>query len=304
MIGIIALVLGYPYHLSYLGIDLGMVDLIHVGKALVYLSLVFSMASAAQYVRALRRRRRGQGAAGEDWRVGAWKGRTGIQGGSVGACARNVEELSVRHRQETVLRGLPITGTWSMLVRVARAALLATPLLFATDCSNQGEGERCTLFGGGDAAVNGTSECSSGLVCTATGYFTTSVSMPGVGTLGVCCPPSGTPSTAAACNHTTGGSTTGGPPVGDGGFDALVDGAVDAKARDAAADGHKAGDAHASKDAHPSSEASHAVDAHGEGSASAAKDAATDAPKDTGKGGSSACSPSPRSWRTDRRRCS
>jgi CDP-diacylglycerol---glycerol-3-phosphate 3-phosphatidyltransferase len=51
MIGIIALVLGYPYRLSYVGVDLGMVDLVHVGRALVYLSLVFSLASAAQYVR-------------------------------------------------------------------------------------------------------------------------------------------------------------------------------------------------------------------------------------------------------------
>jgi CDP-diacylglycerol--glycerol-3-phosphate 3-phosphatidyltransferase len=51
MIGIIALVLGYPYRLRYIGIDLGVVDLVHVGRALVYLSLVFSMASAAQYVR-------------------------------------------------------------------------------------------------------------------------------------------------------------------------------------------------------------------------------------------------------------
>ncbi len=51
MIGIIALVLGYPYHLAYLGIDLGVVDLVHVGRMLVYLSLVFSVASAAQYLR-------------------------------------------------------------------------------------------------------------------------------------------------------------------------------------------------------------------------------------------------------------
>jgi CDP-diacylglycerol---glycerol-3-phosphate 3-phosphatidyltransferase len=51
MIGIIALLLGYPYRLSYVGIDLGVVDLIHVGRMLVYLSLVFSVASAAQYVR-------------------------------------------------------------------------------------------------------------------------------------------------------------------------------------------------------------------------------------------------------------
>jgi CDP-diacylglycerol--glycerol-3-phosphate 3-phosphatidyltransferase len=51
MIGIIALVLGYPYHLSYVGIDLGVVDLVHVGRMLIYLSLVFSIASAAQYLR-------------------------------------------------------------------------------------------------------------------------------------------------------------------------------------------------------------------------------------------------------------
>jgi CDP-diacylglycerol--glycerol-3-phosphate 3-phosphatidyltransferase len=51
MIGIVALLLGYPYHLSYLGIDLGLVDMVHVGRTLVYLSLLFSFASAAQYVR-------------------------------------------------------------------------------------------------------------------------------------------------------------------------------------------------------------------------------------------------------------
>ena len=51
MIGIVALVLGHPYHLSYVGIDLGVVDMVHVGQMLVYLSLLFSIASAAQYVR-------------------------------------------------------------------------------------------------------------------------------------------------------------------------------------------------------------------------------------------------------------
>ena len=51
MIGIVALVLGYPYHLAYPGFDLGVVDLVHVGRVLIYLSLVFSIASAAQYVR-------------------------------------------------------------------------------------------------------------------------------------------------------------------------------------------------------------------------------------------------------------
>ena len=50
MIGIIVLLSGYPYQLSYAGIDLGIVDLEKVGRALVYLSLVFSVASAAQYL--------------------------------------------------------------------------------------------------------------------------------------------------------------------------------------------------------------------------------------------------------------
>jgi CDP-diacylglycerol--glycerol-3-phosphate 3-phosphatidyltransferase len=51
MMGIIALVLGYPFHLSYAGLDLGVVDMVKVGRTLVYLSLLFSFASAAQYVR-------------------------------------------------------------------------------------------------------------------------------------------------------------------------------------------------------------------------------------------------------------
>jgi CDP-diacylglycerol--glycerol-3-phosphate 3-phosphatidyltransferase len=50
MIGIVALVLGYPYHLTYFGFDLGIVDLARVGRGLVYLSLVFSFLSAAEYV--------------------------------------------------------------------------------------------------------------------------------------------------------------------------------------------------------------------------------------------------------------
>jgi CDP-diacylglycerol---glycerol-3-phosphate 3-phosphatidyltransferase len=51
MIGIVALLLGYPYHMVYLGIDFGVVDMVHVGRSLVYLSLLFSFASAAQYAR-------------------------------------------------------------------------------------------------------------------------------------------------------------------------------------------------------------------------------------------------------------
>jgi len=50
MLGIIVLLSGYPYHLSYLGLDLGVVDLAKVGRVLVYLSLIFSVASAAQYL--------------------------------------------------------------------------------------------------------------------------------------------------------------------------------------------------------------------------------------------------------------
>lgn len=51
MIGIVALLLGYPYRLSYFGIDLGLVDMVHVGRSLVYLSLLFSFVSAVNYVR-------------------------------------------------------------------------------------------------------------------------------------------------------------------------------------------------------------------------------------------------------------
>ncbi|HEY6080587.1 MAG TPA: CDP-diacylglycerol--glycerol-3-phosphate 3-phosphatidyltransferase [Polyangiaceae bacterium] len=51
MIGILALILGYPYHFRLPGIDLGMVDLVYVGRALIYASLVFSISSAVSYVR-------------------------------------------------------------------------------------------------------------------------------------------------------------------------------------------------------------------------------------------------------------
>ncbi len=50
MIGILLLILAYPYHLRLLGIDLGVVDLVLVGRALVFLSLVMSFLSAAEYV--------------------------------------------------------------------------------------------------------------------------------------------------------------------------------------------------------------------------------------------------------------
>ncbi|MBP9113763.1 MAG: CDP-diacylglycerol--glycerol-3-phosphate 3-phosphatidyltransferase [Polyangiaceae bacterium] len=51
MIGIICLIAGHPYRLQYFGIDCGVCDLVHVGKLLVYSSLVFSLVSALSYGR-------------------------------------------------------------------------------------------------------------------------------------------------------------------------------------------------------------------------------------------------------------
>ncbi|MDQ2645606.1 MAG: CDP-diacylglycerol--glycerol-3-phosphate 3-phosphatidyltransferase [Myxococcota bacterium] len=51
MIGILCLILGYPYHLTLGPLDLGWVDLVVVGRALVYISLVFSIVSAVEYLR-------------------------------------------------------------------------------------------------------------------------------------------------------------------------------------------------------------------------------------------------------------
>lgn len=50
MIGILCLLIGYPYHLHLGIVDLGVVDLVVVGRALVYVSLIFSVISAFQYV--------------------------------------------------------------------------------------------------------------------------------------------------------------------------------------------------------------------------------------------------------------
>lgn len=51
MVGILCLILGYPYHLSVGPLDLGLVDLVFVGRALVYISLFFSIVSAVSYLR-------------------------------------------------------------------------------------------------------------------------------------------------------------------------------------------------------------------------------------------------------------
>jgi CDP-diacylglycerol--glycerol-3-phosphate 3-phosphatidyltransferase len=50
MVGILMLMIGYPYRMNFLLFDLGVVDLVHVGRWLIYISLVYSLASAAQYV--------------------------------------------------------------------------------------------------------------------------------------------------------------------------------------------------------------------------------------------------------------
>ncbi len=50
MVGILCLLIGYPYHLDLYVFDLGIVDLVPVGRALVYISLFFSLTSALSYV--------------------------------------------------------------------------------------------------------------------------------------------------------------------------------------------------------------------------------------------------------------
>jgi CDP-diacylglycerol--glycerol-3-phosphate 3-phosphatidyltransferase len=50
MVGIVLLMLGYPYRMEFLVFDLGIVDLVRVGRWLIYISLVYSLLSAAQYI--------------------------------------------------------------------------------------------------------------------------------------------------------------------------------------------------------------------------------------------------------------
>lgn len=68
MVGILCLLLGYPYHLTLGPIDLGVVDLVYAGMVLIYVSLFFSILSAASYVRLFAeaveaKQQRGRGAA-------------------------------------------------------------------------------------------------------------------------------------------------------------------------------------------------------------------------------------------------
>ena len=51
MVGLIFLILGYPYHLDLILFDFGVVDFVVVGRALVYVSLGFSLWSAVEYGR-------------------------------------------------------------------------------------------------------------------------------------------------------------------------------------------------------------------------------------------------------------
>jgi CDP-diacylglycerol---glycerol-3-phosphate 3-phosphatidyltransferase len=50
MVGILMLMIGYPYRMNFFLVDAGVVDLVHVGRWLIYISLVYSLTSAAQYI--------------------------------------------------------------------------------------------------------------------------------------------------------------------------------------------------------------------------------------------------------------
>ncbi len=50
MVGLICLIVGYPYDFTLAVVDFGRVDFVHVGRLLVYLSIVFSITSAATYM--------------------------------------------------------------------------------------------------------------------------------------------------------------------------------------------------------------------------------------------------------------
>lgn len=50
MIGIICLILGFPYRINGFFYDFGVIDLVHVGRLMVYASLVFSVTSAVGYM--------------------------------------------------------------------------------------------------------------------------------------------------------------------------------------------------------------------------------------------------------------
>lgn len=51
MVGILCLIMGYPYPIDLGFVDLGVVDLVVVGRALIYVSIGFSIWSAVEYTR-------------------------------------------------------------------------------------------------------------------------------------------------------------------------------------------------------------------------------------------------------------
>lgn len=51
MVGILFLILGYPYRFDVILFDFGVVDFVVVGRALVYISLIFSVWSAIEYTK-------------------------------------------------------------------------------------------------------------------------------------------------------------------------------------------------------------------------------------------------------------
>jgi CDP-diacylglycerol---glycerol-3-phosphate 3-phosphatidyltransferase len=50
MVGIICLIVGYPYQFDLLFYDFGLIDFTHVGRVMIYVSIVFSLTSAASYM--------------------------------------------------------------------------------------------------------------------------------------------------------------------------------------------------------------------------------------------------------------
>ena len=50
MVGILCLIIGYPYPCNLGLVDFGIVDYVHLGRLLIYCSLVFSLTSAAGYL--------------------------------------------------------------------------------------------------------------------------------------------------------------------------------------------------------------------------------------------------------------
>jgi CDP-diacylglycerol--glycerol-3-phosphate 3-phosphatidyltransferase len=51
LVGVLFLIIGYPYELDFGLLHLGVVDLVHTGRALVYISLAYSLWSGGEYMK-------------------------------------------------------------------------------------------------------------------------------------------------------------------------------------------------------------------------------------------------------------